>query len=886
MKHTIKVGRGFGKKSLDQAIEMSGSGDTIIIEPGTYEFNKGFGIKKDLTVMGSTKDATDVNLVTSFYLNNGAKFELDNLTINHDGSNCIVLRGKSQLNSTNCIYKGDRLKEQYPTVFSEGESSIELTACSIYSATNTENSLSLSDNSKAVIKNCIIDKIYLDKSHLTISQSQIRISIYGVNESIINSEDLIEFLSIDSEKYTITLENSIFKLNEIESPDNDIQANLIDSLLEVKTVTLAESKACRVYYNDQSTAEISDDNVELINVDDVKRQEEAAKKAAEIEEAKKVEEQKKTAENNSESPKSEDDNDPKEPEESDPEPEEPDELSIDSEIEGTSSSDEPQEKALDQINELYGLASVKETIATIINSVNLNKKRVDNGMKPLSIPLHSLFLGNPGTGKTTVARLLGKALYENGVVKSKTFVEVSRDDLVSDVIGGSEKRTKEYLEKATNGILFIDEAYALYSPSSNDFGNEVVATILKYMEDHRDDIMIIFAGYTDKMQNFINMNPGMESRIPNTFYFEDYTPEEIANIGYNDLIEQQSTVNEDRYKKIVAAQYEQSIDHSNARWVRNFNRKLLLIAGKRIVAENSTNLGEISDADLDKVLGGNKEEKEKKVEELLEKLDSLTGLDNVKTTVSTLIKEAKVDQKLSENGLEKPSYNMVFEGNPGTGKTTVAKIIGQLFYNLGIIPNPTVKTAERADLVGRYVGETAIKTKKIIDESVGGVLFVDEAYTLNVDSSNDFGKEAVETLMTALENYRGKMVFIFAGYTDLMEQFLDTNPGLRSRVQRKIAFPDYSEDEIATIVENNITKKWQINSKNLEWIVKKVFENEDSKDKQSNGRWARNFAEKLESKQKVYLVDNDVPDDQLQKISDDVLKSVYFDYQKAQGQAN
>lgn len=881
MKHTIKVGQGFGKKSLDQALEIAESGDTVIIEPGTYNFSEGFLIEQNLIITGSTQDAEDIILMTSFYITNGAKFELNNLSLHNDNTNCINLGGKSQLDSSNCIYTGDESSKNYPAIFVKEKSSANLKACSIYSASNDNWSICIEENSSAFISGCIIDSIDVDNSQLVISQSQIRVAMWGENEANVSSEDLVEYLTNDDEVYSMTIKNSIFKLNEIESPVKDIDVNMQDSLLEVKSVTLTEPRVCNVYYNDQSTANITGSNVELTNIDDIKRAE-AAEKRAELVDADNVEETQNT----------------EEPEETileDPEPQETgddqnnddsqeqsDELSIDSEIKDTSSSEEPQASALDQINKLYGLTSVKKTIAGIINSVNYNKLRVSQGMEPVAIPLHSMFLGNPGTGKTTVARLLGKALYENGVVKGKTFVEVSRDDLVSDVIGGSEKKTKEYLEKATNGILFIDEAYALYSTSSNDFGKEVVATILKYMEDHRDDIMIIFAGYTDKMQNFINMNPGMKSRIPYTFNFEDYTPEEIANIGYNDLLEQQSTVDEDKYKKIVATQYEQSIDHSNARWIRNFNKKLLLIAGERIVAENSSDLGAITDADLDKMLGGNKEEKDKNVKELLQKLNGLTDLDNVKAAVNTLIKEVQVDQRLAENGLTKPSYNMVFEGNPGTGKTTVAEIVGKLFYNLGILPSPTVKTTERADLVGRYIGETAVKTKQAIDESIGGVLFVDEAYTLNSESSNDFGKEAIETMLTALENYRGKMVFIFAGYTDLMEKFLDTNPGLRSRVQKTITFPDYSEDEIATMVENNISKRWQVNHSNLEWIVKKVFESEDEKDKQSNGRWARNFVEKLESKQKVYLIDNDIPDDQLKIITDDVLKLVYYDYQKAQ----
>lgn len=205
--------------------------------------------------------------------------------------------------------------------------------------------------------------------------------------------------------------------------------------------------------------------------------------------------------------------------------------------------------------------------------VQFNKRRVENGQKPLNQSLHSVFYGNPGTGKTTVARLMGQVLCDAGVFdKDKfKFVEVSEADLVAEYIGQTAPKTTEVLKKATGGILFIDEAYTLNKKESlgANFGQEAIDTILKYMEDHRSEIMIVFAGYTKEMEQFLKTNPGLKSRVPNEFDFEDYTLEEAVEIGLNDLESQQCRLeDEEYYATQLKNAYRNSLDKSNGRWVR------------------------------------------------------------------------------------------------------------------------------------------------------------------------------------------------------------------------------------------------------------------------------------------------------------------------------
>ncbi len=491
--------------------------------------------------------------------------------------------------------------------------------------------------------------------------------------------------------------------------------------------------------------------------------------------------------------------------------------------------------------------------------------------------MHSLFLGNPGTGKTTVARLLGQALYDSGAIKEDVFLEVQRRDLVGEALGASANMTQNVLERARGGVLFIDEAYSLYQEQNNEFAQEAVDTIITFMEDNRDSTVIIFAGYPNQMQDFLNMNPGLKSRIPNRFDFEDYTEEQIAQIGYRSLLNSDYTVSQQLYANVVAAKYRQSSDDSNGRWVRNFNEELIKHMVRRVIETDDPDTETITDEDLYAISGGSTEQKSANIEALLHELDQLVGLEPVKTWVHELINEVRANKKLEslQTNMERPTYHMVFTGNPGTGKTTVAGLISKLFYNLGILEHPTVKEVDRTDLLGSYIGHTEANTTKAIDEAMGGVLFVDEAYQLYVEHSpNDFGKMAIETFMTRLENDRDKFVAIFAGYTEEMDKFLGANPGLRSRIPLTIEFPDYTPDEVAHIVCARLRNSWNFDEAALRELAAAEYENLPQGE-QSNGRWARNYAHFIEKQHKKWLIDHDIEGEEALHIDPQLFQSLH-----------
>lgn len=242
---------------------------------------------------------------------------------------------------------------------------------------------------------------------------------------------------------------------------------------------------------------------------------------------------------------------------------------------------------------------------------------------------------------------------------------------------------------------------------------------------------------------------------------------------------------------------------------------------------------------------GNKNES---LDEVLNELNSLIGLDKVKDEINTLINFIKVQKAREQAGLKSSSlsYHIVFTGNPGTGKTTVARIVAKIYKHLGILTEGQLVETDRSGLVAEYIGQTAVKVNKTVNSALNGILFIDEAYSLIGENKDDFGKEAVATLIKRMEDDRDKLVLVLAGYTKEMSDFIDTNPGFKSRFNRYISFPDYTPDELFEIFESSCKKLDYRLTQDAKAKLKSVFENAYStRDKSfGNGRFVRNVFEK------------------------------------------
>jgi len=513
--------------------------------------------------------------------------------------------------------------------------------------------------------------------------------------------------------------------------------------------------------------------------------------------------------------------------------------------------------ALGELNRLTGLGKVKSDIAALISTIKVNKEREKNNLPVSSIGMHMVFTGNPGTGKTTVARIIGKIYKELGILSKGHFVEADRETLVGGYEGHTAIITKSVVESALGGVLFIDEAYSLYSEGESVFGKEAVDTLLKLMEDHRNDLVVIVAGYTDEMRRFINMNPGLKSRFNKFIEFEDYTGDEMIEIFEGLCSENRFIPSEGCLKE--AAEYFDGLykrrgkNFANGREVRNVFEQALVKQSERIATMKDitqSNLVELTEFDLpfhdntgsDDIL-----------EEAWSELSSMTGLQSVKENVRALMDLVRINEEKKKRGIhtEPMSLHMVFTGNPGTGKTTVARIIGKIYKGLGILSTGHFVEADRKDLVAGVVGATAIKTTDVVESALGGVLFIDEAYSLFSGSENDFGKEAVDTLLKLMEDHRNDLVVIVAGYTDEMRRFIDMNPGLGSRFAQYIEFPDYLPEELLAIFHEFCNKGGYILSEDAEDALSEIFARayENRENVFGNGRFVRNIFEASVRKQ-------------------------------------
>lgn len=508
--------------------------------------------------------------------------------------------------------------------------------------------------------------------------------------------------------------------------------------------------------------------------------------------------------------------------------------------------DESTESSYAKLNKLIGLDIVKKQIENIIASDVVEKERKKRKGKDYQTgSMHMIFGGNPGSAKTTVAKLFAGIAKDKGILKSGAFVERGGMDL--DGLG-CVTSIREAFVAAKGGVLFIDEAYSMKSDTA-------VTVLIQEMENRRDEVIVILAGYNERMKEFMKINEGLKSRIPHWIDFPDYSADELTGIFKLMINERGFSITDDAVKEAhYIFEKVRNIDNfGNGRFVRNMidraaqNQAVrLLSTGEKAENISPRELFRISKNDICMLEEGLK--KGRPIGTAKKELDKMVGLSSVKEIIQRAIAHYKLNKLCIDKGIvrRKASFHMVFSGNPGTAKTTVARLFAEMLKDEKVLSTGNFVEVGRADLVGDHVGSTAPLVKKKFKEAQGGVLFIDEAYSLCDVYENGYGDEAINTLVQEMENHRDEVIVIFAGYTEPMKRFLERNPGMLSRIAFQVEFEDYSTEELCEITRLMVSQKEMTITDEAINELRKYYDIIREDPDYGNGRFVRKTLEEAE----------------------------------------
>ena len=489
------------------------------------------------------------------------------------------------------------------------------------------------------------------------------------------------------------------------------------------------------------------------------------------------------------------------------------------------------ESALERLNALVGLKDVKQHIADILARIQMNRELVLAGLPARPFSMHMAFLGEPGTGKTEVAGLYADILREQRVLREGRLMVRS---------GASLFNVDEAFKAARGSVLLIDEAYSLIGY------DDTVASLIAHMENYRDEVVVILAGYEADMERLFRTNPGFRSRVGFHLHFPSYSAAEKLEIFQLMARRARLTMPPETLTRVrdLLARGGKRDDEGNARFVRKLfedacgRQQTRLARHKPAEGYTEEALSLLLPDDVGTVAV-------QTAKSAREELNELIGLGSVKELVAGRIALMKAQKARRDAGIEAPfiPLHLAFKGNPGTGKTEVARLIGRILKEEGVLSVGDFYECGRQDLVAGFVGGTAPKVEALFQRAKGSVIFIDEAYALNDGQHGGYGEEAITTIIDQMEKLREDVVVIFAGYTQKIDELFAANPGFASRVRTHVEFPDYSADELVAVLHLMTRRQGFTLAEGVDERVRELLERAVGQPNFGNARFVRNLLE-------------------------------------------
>ena len=478
------------------------------------------------------------------------------------------------------------------------------------------------------------------------------------------------------------------------------------------------------------------------------------------------------------------------------------------------------EEAVSKLESLVGLEMVKKQLLDHTSLVKLNHLRASKGLYNKMPPMHMVFTGNPGTGKTTIAKHIGEIYHSIGVLSSGHVVVTDRTKLVGEFIGVTEKNAMNAINSASGGVLFIDEAYNLFTESDNkrDFGMRVIETLLTYLGGDDADLIVILAGYTEEMKRMLEANPGMKSRFPYIFNFEDYTPEQLMQIGKKVLEEEHYTMTPEAERKLakyVIYEYDHKDQHfGNGRFITrlittqiipSLSRRLLTKPIDEIGVEEMTTIEACDIPEVTSLERKPREMDETILTESLEKLNSYTGLQNAKQALNDYVAISRLRHQQGTLKITPQSLCWDFIGKTGTGKSSVAKILGKILQGLGILKRGQTVSVNADELNGN---DSYMVLERVIKEAKDGLLFLDmDAPNVKFNDLNHLRM----WIFNKLRELQQSTALVFAqvkASEDTIAQNLAAN-GIAS-YGNYIVFNDFTTSELSEILADLLKSEYHL----------------------------------------------------------------------------